>query len=179
MTQPAKPPTLGVCYYPEHWPENTWAEDAARMRAIGLTWVRVGEFAWSELEPEPGSEPKSEPEPEPKPKPRAGSVSLISHKGPKGSKPLIFASNSEGRMRRGAEYVPGSRHTWHALPAELTDRTRIVLRTRGEEASCMVRVEARGDRPRSVTLRNVARPKPIQSTPWWRKNLSSSRARIA
>jgi len=47
-------PTLGVCYYPEHWPESTWAEDAARMRSIGLTWVRVGEFAWRELEPEPG-----------------------------------------------------------------------------------------------------------------------------
>ncbi|MFO8150955.1 MAG: beta-galactosidase, partial [Trueperaceae bacterium] len=54
MTQPAKPPSLGVCYYPEHWPESTWAEDAARMRETGLTWVRVGEFAWSELEPEPG-----------------------------------------------------------------------------------------------------------------------------
>ena len=45
---------LGVCYYPEHWPEATWAEDAARMRATGLTWVRIGEFAWSRIEPEPG-----------------------------------------------------------------------------------------------------------------------------
>jgi hypothetical protein len=54
MTHTPKPPALGVCYYPEHWPESTWAEDAARMRAIGLSWVRVGEFAWSELEPEPG-----------------------------------------------------------------------------------------------------------------------------
>ena len=24
-------PALGVCYYPEHWPETQWAEDAARM----------------------------------------------------------------------------------------------------------------------------------------------------
>jgi len=47
-------PTLGVCYYPEHWPEHTWQEDAARMRATGLTWVRIGEFAWSHLEPEAG-----------------------------------------------------------------------------------------------------------------------------
>lgn len=47
-------PTLGVCYYPEHWPEDTWADDAARMRALGLTWVRIGEFAWSVLEPTPG-----------------------------------------------------------------------------------------------------------------------------
>ncbi|THD85915.1 beta-galactosidase [Aliigemmobacter aestuarii] len=46
--------TLGVCYYPEHWPETQWAEDAARMADIGLTWVRVGEFAWSRMEPEPG-----------------------------------------------------------------------------------------------------------------------------
>lgn len=46
--------TLGVCYYPEHWPEPQWAEDAARMVALGLTWVRIGEFAWSRMEPEPG-----------------------------------------------------------------------------------------------------------------------------
>lgn len=46
--------SLGVCYYPEHWPEAQWAEDAARMAALGLTWVRIGEFAWSRLEPRPG-----------------------------------------------------------------------------------------------------------------------------
>ncbi len=46
--------TLGVCYYPEHWPEEKWAEDAARMAALGLAWVRIGEFAWSRMEPEPG-----------------------------------------------------------------------------------------------------------------------------
>lgn len=46
--------TLGVCYYPEHWPENIWAEDARRMAESGLTWVRIGEFAWSRLEPTPG-----------------------------------------------------------------------------------------------------------------------------
>ncbi|MEY4698352.1 MAG: hypothetical protein RIT14_2780 [Pseudomonadota bacterium] len=45
---------LGVCYYPEHWPEAWWAEDAARMVGLGLTWVRIGEFAWSRLEPQPG-----------------------------------------------------------------------------------------------------------------------------
>ena len=46
--------TLGVCYYPEHWNEAQWAEDAARMARLGLTWVRIGEFAWSRMEPEPG-----------------------------------------------------------------------------------------------------------------------------
>ncbi len=47
--------TLGVCYYPEHWPEDIWARDAAQMVETGLTWVRIGEFAWSKLEPEPGA----------------------------------------------------------------------------------------------------------------------------
>ncbi len=46
--------TLGVCYYPEHWPEPQWAEDAARMAALGLTWVRIGEFAWGRIEPVEG-----------------------------------------------------------------------------------------------------------------------------
>ncbi len=46
--------TLGVCYYPEHWPEDQWAEDAAQMVATGLTWVRIGEFGWSRMEPTPG-----------------------------------------------------------------------------------------------------------------------------
>ncbi|CUH22374.1 Beta-galactosidase [Jannaschia seosinensis] len=46
--------TIGTCYYPEHWPEDVWAEDARRMAELGLTWVRIGEFAWSKLEPRPG-----------------------------------------------------------------------------------------------------------------------------
>ena len=45
---------LGVCYYPEHWPEGWWADDARRMRALGLSYVRIGEFAWSRIEPESG-----------------------------------------------------------------------------------------------------------------------------
>ena len=45
---------LGVCYYPEHWEEAQWATDAAQMAEMGLTWVRIGEFAWSRLEPAPG-----------------------------------------------------------------------------------------------------------------------------
>ncbi len=45
---------LGCCYYPEHWPEEFWAEDARRMAAMGLQLVRIGEFAWSRIEPEPG-----------------------------------------------------------------------------------------------------------------------------
>ncbi len=47
-------PTLGVCYYPEQWPEEMWEQDAARMASLGLTWVRIGEFAWSRIEPSEG-----------------------------------------------------------------------------------------------------------------------------
>ncbi len=46
--------TLGTCYYPEHWPRAIWEEDARRMADLGLTWVRIGEFAWSRLEPVEG-----------------------------------------------------------------------------------------------------------------------------
>ncbi len=45
---------LGVCYYPEHWPEAWWAKDAARMFELGIRYVRIGEFAWSRIEPTRG-----------------------------------------------------------------------------------------------------------------------------
>lgn len=45
---------LGVCYYPEHWSQERWAEDARQMKALGLRYVRIGEFAWSRIEPRPG-----------------------------------------------------------------------------------------------------------------------------
>ncbi len=45
---------LGCCYFPEHWPQDIWAEDARRMKEAGLSLVRIGEFAWSRIEPEPG-----------------------------------------------------------------------------------------------------------------------------
>ncbi|GHA16254.1 beta-galactosidase [Devosia pacifica] len=47
-------PSLGVCYYPEHWPETSWGRDAERMADIGIRYVRIGEFSWSRLEPSPG-----------------------------------------------------------------------------------------------------------------------------
>lgn len=46
--------TLGACYYPEHWPRDIWPDDARRMKETGLTFIRIGEFAWSRLEPRPG-----------------------------------------------------------------------------------------------------------------------------
>ncbi len=49
-------PTLyiGSAYYPEHWPEEAWAEDIRLMAEAGLTVARMGEFAWSTMEPAPG-----------------------------------------------------------------------------------------------------------------------------
>ncbi|MGB7372978.1 beta-galactosidase [Pontixanthobacter sp.] len=56
MTRIAPPKMrLGTCYYPEHWPEDMWADDARRMAEAGLTRVRIGEFAWSRIEPAPGN----------------------------------------------------------------------------------------------------------------------------
>lgn len=46
--------TMGVCYYPEHWPENLWAEDLDRMLDTGISVIRIAEFAWNKIEPEEG-----------------------------------------------------------------------------------------------------------------------------
>lgn len=45
---------FGVDYYPEHWPEERWATDARLMQEAGFNTVRLAEFAWSRLEPQPG-----------------------------------------------------------------------------------------------------------------------------
>jgi beta-galactosidase len=45
---------LGVCWYPEQWPQAWWADDARQMAALGIRQVRIAEFAWSRIEPEPG-----------------------------------------------------------------------------------------------------------------------------
>jgi beta-galactosidase len=45
---------LGGDYNPEQWPEEVWAEDIRLMGEAGVTFVTVGVFAWSLLEPEPG-----------------------------------------------------------------------------------------------------------------------------
>ena len=41
---------IGVCYYPEHWPETRWPEDIALMGEAGIKTVRIGEFSWSRVE---------------------------------------------------------------------------------------------------------------------------------
>jgi beta-galactosidase len=45
---------FGADYYPEHWPVERWARDAALMREAGIEVVRMAEFAWARMEPEPG-----------------------------------------------------------------------------------------------------------------------------
>ncbi len=44
----------GAAYYPEHWPEERWETDAQLMQAAGFSLVRMGEFAWTKMEPEEG-----------------------------------------------------------------------------------------------------------------------------
>jgi beta-galactosidase len=49
------PLQLGVCDYPEQISEQEWLTFPKRMKALGLCYVRVGEFAWSKLEPSAGA----------------------------------------------------------------------------------------------------------------------------
>ena len=55
---PAEPRTpsllLGAAWYPEQWPESRWDADLSLMEAAHIRFVRVGEFAWSTLEPHEG-----------------------------------------------------------------------------------------------------------------------------
>lgn len=45
---------LGVCYYPEHWPESLWEDDFGRMKEMNISYIRIAEFAWTIFEPEEG-----------------------------------------------------------------------------------------------------------------------------
>lgn len=46
--------TMGTCYYPEHWSRELWQDDLQRMKAAGITVIRVAEFGWNKVEPEEG-----------------------------------------------------------------------------------------------------------------------------
>lgn len=48
------PILLGAAWYPEQWPESRWDADLTLMQQAGIHMVRMGEFAWSRLEPEEG-----------------------------------------------------------------------------------------------------------------------------
>ena len=45
---------LGTDYYPDQTPEHLWEDDAAQMQAMGITNVRIAEFAWALMEPREG-----------------------------------------------------------------------------------------------------------------------------
>jgi beta-galactosidase len=45
---------LGTAWYPEQWPESRWDADLSLMEAAHVRFVRIGEFAWSKLEPSEG-----------------------------------------------------------------------------------------------------------------------------
>jgi beta-galactosidase len=46
---------IGSSYYPEHWPEDRWADDIQLMKEADFTVARMAEFAWSTLEPSAGN----------------------------------------------------------------------------------------------------------------------------
>ncbi len=51
----APPPILlGVAWYPERWTESRWKTDTDLMQKAHIHFVRVGEFAWSTMEPAEG-----------------------------------------------------------------------------------------------------------------------------
>jgi beta-galactosidase len=52
---PAPPPLLlGAAWYPEQWPESQWNSDLEMMQKAHMHLVRLGEFAWSRIEPREG-----------------------------------------------------------------------------------------------------------------------------
>lgn len=50
----ADAPLLGAAWYPEQWPESRWVRDLALMEQAHFSVVRIGEFAWSTMEPREG-----------------------------------------------------------------------------------------------------------------------------
>ncbi|THF85716.1 beta-galactosidase [Deinococcus sp. KSM4-11] len=55
-SEPTSPASLllGVCDYPEHVSPALWADFARQQRELGLSFVRLAEFAWSRMEPRAG-----------------------------------------------------------------------------------------------------------------------------
>jgi len=48
------PLELGASWYPEQWPESRWDADLTLMEQAHIHFTRVGEFAWSSMEPSEG-----------------------------------------------------------------------------------------------------------------------------
>jgi beta-galactosidase GanA len=49
------PPYFGAAYYPEAWPVEQIDDDIALMKQAGMNVMRIGEFAWSSMEPAEGA----------------------------------------------------------------------------------------------------------------------------
>jgi len=49
------PLELGAAWYPEQWPESRWAADLTLMEQAHIHFARIGEFAWSTMEPSEGN----------------------------------------------------------------------------------------------------------------------------
>jgi beta-galactosidase len=45
---------MGTDWYPEQWPVSRWENDLSMMEAAHLNVIRLGEFAWSRMEPSDG-----------------------------------------------------------------------------------------------------------------------------
>src|SRR5690349_17184641 len=50
----SQPLRMGAAWYPEQWPEQQWDGDLTLMEQAHMNVVRVGEFAWSTMEPKEG-----------------------------------------------------------------------------------------------------------------------------
>ena len=46
--------SVGVYYYPEHWPEEQWERDIKNIANQGFEFIHMAEFAWSQMEPTEG-----------------------------------------------------------------------------------------------------------------------------
>lgn len=56
MARRSPPPLLlGADWYPEQWPESRWPADLELMQKAHVHVVRLGEFAWTALEPSEGN----------------------------------------------------------------------------------------------------------------------------
>ena len=45
---------IGAAYYPELWEESEIEKDIQRCKDLGINVLRIGEFAWSKMEPKEG-----------------------------------------------------------------------------------------------------------------------------
>jgi beta-galactosidase len=54
QTSAPQPLRLGASWYPEQWPESQWESDLQLMQDAHMNVVRIGEFAWSTIEPAEG-----------------------------------------------------------------------------------------------------------------------------